>query len=83
MKRRRPIFGDLLPWMIMLAMLVSAGASRAAVHPDAEPLSIRPERAAESDLPKTRCFVRKTIIARLRYADGSEMIVPIMRIVPC
>jgi len=87
-KRIKPLLIGLLPTMAVCALFVAiclliASAAHAAVRPDKETLSVRPEAVTEEQKPKPRCFVVRTVIVTLKFPNGQIAIFPVTRAVAC
>jgi hypothetical protein len=76
----RLLWGLLLLFALGLLILAYVTPSHAAVRPDAEPLSIRPQIAKERDKAKPLCLEGTTRYRLLMYPDGRKQYVGLFTI---
>jgi hypothetical protein len=77
-------------WLPVLAIVSGVAVwvlltvyAHAAVHPDTEMPSVRPETAKEAQQPKPRCVRFRTAIVTAHLANGAVLIAPMTIAVPC
>jgi hypothetical protein len=63
--------------------ILFASFAHAAVHPDTEMPSVRPEAAKDAQQPKPRCVRLRTAIVTVHLANGAVLIAPMTIAVPC
>jgi hypothetical protein len=75
-----PVFAGVAAVAVWWLLTVYA---HAAVHPDTEMPSVRPEAAKDAQQPKPRCVRLRTAIVTVHLANGAVLIAPMTIAVPC